>query len=194
MSVTQSRSFSLRKNTHRTYGKLAIQAQTLSILMTLSTHLHPATVHFPIAFLFTASLTGLLYLYWQPQPTLVVLTWWGMRLGWLGTWLAVLSGLWAQGDLPTQAPYRSLLNWHISTGLALLVVYGLPLYQQWLYGSKRRQKARQPQNQIAGELLDNPQARLWLSACFLVGIGLLLASGWNGGRLVFDWGVHVMTK
>ena len=82
-------------------------------------NLHPATVHFPIAFLLLASGAGLLYMYWRPLEVLRTLTWWPMLLGWLGALVAMLTGLLAQSGLPPQAPYRATLNWHITSGLAL---------------------------------------------------------------------------
>jgi len=160
-------------------------------IQNLITTLHPALVHFPIAFLLLASTCGLLYLYWQPHPTLLLLTWWPMRLGWLGVGAAVLSGLLAQSGLPPQAPYQSVLNWHIGTGLALLVSCGLLVYQQWVYGSARAQKQRARAGLTTTELLDDPKAKVWVTLLLVAGIVLLFASGWNGGRLVYEWGVNV---
>ncbi len=157
----------------------------------LSATLHPAVVHFPIAFLLLASTTALIYLYGQPKPTLLLLTWWPMRLGWIGVGVAVLTGLLAQSDLPPQAPYQHVLNWHIGTGLGLLVSYGLLLYQQWVYGSLRAQKRRSRAGVSTTEWLDDKSARGWITLLLVAGIALLFASGWNGGRLVYEWGVHV---
>src|SRR5262245_22504324 len=135
----------------------------------LITTLHPATVHFPIAFLLLASGAGLLYLYWQPSATLLLLTWWPMRLGWIGVGAAVLTGLLAQSGLPPQAPYQNVLNWHIGTGLALLVNYGLLLYQQWVYGSARAQKRRTGMGVMTTELLNDISARGWLTLLIIAG-------------------------
>lgn len=166
-------------------------------------NLHPAAVHFPIAFLLLASIAGLLYLYWQPLELLRILTWWPLRLGWLGTGIAILTGLLAQSGLPPQAPYRAILNWHISTGFAVWILYGFLLYRHWLYGKvgkKKREKgnllldakANEDQTMMVNqELLNDSQARRWLTVILLVGSLLVLASGWNGGRLVYVWGVNV---
>lgn len=171
-------------------------------LYAMPINLHPATVHFPIAFLLLASVAGLLYLYWQPLEVLRTLTWWPLRLGWLGAGIAILTGIFAQSGLPPQAPYRAILNWHISTGLAVWVLYGLALYRHWLYGKATRKSMRKGQkqgtaNQVSAavpdrELLNAPQARLWLTVLFVIGSALVLASGWNGGRLVYVWGVNVV--
>lgn len=162
------------------------------IFQNFSTTLHPATVHFPIAFLLLASVAGLLYLYWQSNATLLLLTWWPMRLGWLGTVAAVLTGLLAQSGLPPQAPYQNVLNWHIGTGLALLVDYGLLLYQAWVYDSARARKERVRHGVNAAHLLDDARARVTITLLLIAGIVLLFASGWNGGRLVYEWGVNVV--
>lgn len=174
--------------------------------------LHPATVHFPIAFLLLASVAALLYLYWRQSELLRILTWWPLRLGWLGAAVAIATGLLAQSGLPPQAPYRGVLNWHITTGLLLWVLYGLLLYQQWIYQKQQRKRkgpatdtnastAQQRTDLVevaspldipaAHDLLNAPPARGWLTILFLLGIVFTLASGWNGGRLVYLWGVNV---
>ena len=157
----------------------------------LLSNLHPVTVHFPIAFLVLASVAGLLYLYWKPDARLLTLFWWPMLLGWVGTGIAVLTGLLAQSGLPPQAPYRPVLNWHIGTGLTLLVVYGGLLYQRWLFNSMRSHKERVRAGIMAVDLLADRRARVWITLLLLVGLGLVVASGWNGGRLVYQWGVNV---
>ena len=157
-------------------------------------NLHPATVHFPIAFLLLASAAGLLYIYWRPLDVLRILTWWPMLLGWLGALVAILTGLLAQSGLPPDAPYRATLNWHITTGLALWVLYGLLLYWQWLLQKRppRRAKAKEQPVTPPPDLLQQPTQRWRVTLLLLVGIGLILASGWNGGKLVYTWGVNVM--
>ena len=105
-------------------------------------HLHPPIVHFPIALCLFASVAALLYLDRRPHPALRSLTWWPMLVGWLATLLAVLSGLYDQRNLPPGAPYQSVLNWHIGTGLALLVVYGWLLYRRWTFNTAKSQRDR----------------------------------------------------
>jgi len=156
------------------------------------THFHPATVHFPIALLLLAAGAGLLYLYWQNEKTLRVLTWWPLLLGWLGNSIAILTGLLAQSGLPPQAPYRAILNWHVTTGLALWVLAGLLLYRWWLQGKvAKRRLPQRTEDGLAIDLLDEPGARLWLTLLFFLLIVLVFASGWNGGQLVYEWGVNV---
>jgi len=166
--------------------------------MNLLAHLHPATVHFPIALLFVASGAGLAYLFWRPLPLLRLLTWATMAIGWPTGGVAVLTGLLAQSGLPPQAPYRGVLNWHIGAGLAVLLVYGALLYLYWLH--MRRAVRPLPPSRRAkdgaapapvGDLLDDRSRRWLLAGLLLLGALLLLATGWNGGQLVYVWGVNV---
>jgi uncharacterized membrane protein len=159
--------------------------------MSLTAHLHPPTVHFPIALLIVASAAGLLYLYGRRLPALLILTWWTMSAGWLAGGVAVLTGLLAQSGLPPAAPYRGVLNWHTGTGLALLVVYGWLLYRRWLFSKPSAQRARQRTGVNYSDLLDDPQARFGCTLLLILGMSLVVASGWNGGRLVYEWGVNV---
>lgn len=150
--------------------------------------LHPATVHMPIGLLILASAAGLLYLYAWPMAQLKVLTWWPMLIGWMSCVLAVLTGLLAQSGLPPDAPYWQLLNGHVTAGLAILLLYGIPLYLRW---TRQNKSADDSDNQDV--LLDSQarQTRLWLSICLLVGAVLVLLTGWSGGQLVYTWGVNV---
>ncbi len=151
--------------------------------MNLLDHLHPALVHFPIALLLLGSGLAVLQLYGWTRIDLRTTVWVLIGLGWLGGLAAVLSGLLAQANLPPDAPYRSVINWHIGTGLALLLVYGVLLYQAWMGRPGRGKRSR--------DLLAEPGGRLWVSALLAVGVVLIFATGWNGGLLVYEWAVNV---
>jgi uncharacterized membrane protein len=155
-------------------------------------NLHPALVHFPIAYFLLSGAAGLLHLFWRPSRVLRVLTWTAMLLGWLGAGLAVLSGLLAQSGLPPRQPYQTLLNWHISTGLAQLVLFGFLLYRWWLFGPIGLPGRRAREGTDYGDLLEDPAAKWWVAALLVGGVGVVLLSGWTGGRLVYEWGVNVM--
>lgn len=146
--------------------------------------LHPATIHFPIALLLVGNLAGLLYLWWRPRPEFRVLTWWLLMLGWISTGVASFTGLLAQGNLPPQSPYSGVLNSHITSGLALLVLYAILFYRVWLHRNRRR-----PTD--PADLLDVPAARPWLTLLLLLGIVIVIIGGWLGGELVYTWGVNV---
>jgi uncharacterized membrane protein len=165
--------------------------------------LHPATVHFPIAFLIAASLAGLAYIHWRPLEQLRIITWWGMAGGWIALIAAIVTGLIAQGPLPPDAPYRSILNWHTTTGLILGVLYGDVLYRGWLYNtgkgrrkslprvSAKRQNVTEVETSGPREFLAEPRQKWLLTVELILGIGIVFISGWLGGELVYTWGVNV---
>ena len=159
--------------------------------MSILTHLHPATVHFPIALLLLGSLLALLHLFRRPAVDLRLTVWLLLGLGWLGGAVAVLTGLLAQIDLPPDAPYRAVLNFHIGTGLAVLVLYGFLLYRGWLFRGAKAQKARQKRGDATADLLDDAGARGWIAAVVVLGALLIVATGWYGGQLVYQFGVNV---
>ncbi len=157
-----------------------------------SLNLHPAAVHFPIAFFLLATAAGLLYLFWKPQASLRLLTWANVGLGLIGALVAVVTGLFAQAGLPPDAPYRGVLNQHIGTGIAQIVVYGFLLYRWRIFSTEKARTARRRAGNTAQDLLDDGGARWWVALLLIVGALLVIASGWNGGRLVYEWGVNVM--
>ena len=159
--------------------------------MLLLTHLHPATVHFPIVLLLVGSCLALIQMFRPVHIDLHWTSWLLLGLGWVSAVAAVLTGLLAQSGLPPDAPYRAVLNWHIGTGMGLVVLYGFVLYRGWLYHSARARDRRVRAGQNIHDLLDDPAARLWLAVALLAGIVLIVASGWNGGSLVYEWGVNV---
>lgn len=159
--------------------------------MNLLDHLHPATVHFPIALLLLASLLTLVHLFRRPAIDLRLTIWLLLGLGWLGGGVAVLTGLLAQLDLPPDAPYRTVLNFHISAGLAVLVLYGFLLYRGWLFRGARARKARERRGDLTADLLDDAGARAWIFAVVVLGALLIVATGWYGGQLVYQFGVNV---
>jgi uncharacterized membrane protein len=187
----QNRTFTLAYCTE----KAAANSEIGSMLPSIS--FHPALVHFPIAFFLLASGAAMLHLFATPRAELRLLVWVGTGLGLIGALGAILSGLFAQAGLPPDAPYRNVLNQHIGTGIAQALVYGWLLYRWRIFKlaiarTARRQPDQQPaSNQGPTDLLDDPAARWWLGALFVLGALLVIASGWNGGRLVYEWGVNV---
>jgi len=160
--------------------------------MNILIELHPAIVHFPIAFFLLATAAGLLYLFWQQREVLRLFTWIPMLLGEIAVMAAVLSGLLAQSGLPPDAPYRGALNRHIGAGLALLALYGFLLYRRWLFDKAKARRAREEAGVDYADLLDDPKARRWIALLLVIGALLVLITGWNGGQLVYRWGVNVI--
>ena len=166
--------------------------------MNLLIHVHPSIVHFPIAFLLLGSVVALAHLYGLdrtvPWIDLRKTAWFLLGLGWVATLPAILSGLLAQSNLPPDAPYRQTLNWHIGTAVALALLYGLLLYRAWLFGGAKAAKARAKAGgdpRASTDLLDHRLARPWLSLALVAGMALIIATGFNGGQLVYEWAVNV---
>jgi uncharacterized membrane protein len=90
----------------------------------------------------------------------------------------------AQGNLPPQAPYRAVLNGHITSALATILVYAAIFYRVWLHRNRRR-------IDDPADLFDLPTARGWLSLLLLLGMASVAMGGWLGGELVYTWGVNV---
>lgn len=147
--------------------------------------LHAAIIHFPIALLLLGSVCALVYVYGLRRPELATGAWWLLFLGWIGTLAAILSGLLAQSGLPPRAPYSAVLNWHIGTGMAVALLYAVLLYLHWLRRPRASRRAQSP------PWLDDSGARIWITVLLLLGMLLVAATGWNGGRLVYEWGVNV---
>lgn len=137
--------------------------------------LHPRFVHFPVALLATGSVIALVYLLGWRRPTLPVVAWAMLFLGWLGIFPTILSGLVDRNRAPDDPVVVAALNPHIAVGFGLLIVYGWLLYE----------RLRSP------TVLDQPSRRVVLVGLLLVGLALLLVEGWSGGRLVYELGVGV---
>ena len=176
---------------HVSKGLKSARTEGVPKSMSLLQHLHPSTVHFPIALLLLGSALTLLHLLRRAPLDLKVTVWLLLSLGWLGGAGAVLTGLLAQVNLPPDAPYRTVLNFHIGAGLAVLVVYGFLLYRGWLYRGVKAQKARQKRGVATGDLLDDETARTWIAAVVVVGALLIVATGWYGGLLVYEFAVNI---
>lgn len=159
--------------------------------MNLLPLLHPASVHFPIALLLLGSALGLVHISgrwpWDLRRTVWIL----LVAGWVGAAVAVLTGLLAQAPLAPDAPYRGVLNWHIGTGLAQLLLYGFLLYRGWLFTRGKARKRRAATNNPATDLLDDRGARTWLVVVLVTGMAMIVATGWYGGQLVYEFGVNV---
>ncbi len=152
--------------------------------------IHAAFVHFPIALLICGSLAILGYIHRWPLVELRILGWGLLFPGWLTLLAAIISGIVAQGGLPPEAPYRPVLNWHTGSGLALAALYADLLYRGWLH-SIRTRKIENDGSAATTKFLIDPGRKWMLTTQLLLGIGLVIFSGWLGGQLVFDFGVGV---
>jgi uncharacterized membrane protein len=105
--------------------------------------LHPAVVHFPIAFYLLGVLLTAGYL-WRRAPDYERFAYWSFVLAWVGVGVAALLGLVDQAGLSPGDPRRDTINNHITGGVALLILNGLVVYYRFrwkdvLAGSRRWQ-------------------------------------------------------
>lgn len=124
------------------------------------------------------------------MPELRILTWWSLFPGWVAVIVSVIMGLFSQGGLPPDAPYRLALNLHTTGGFALILIYGDLLYRRWLY-RPGRDKKRQVDEPVYAEMLDDPKRKFYFTVVLIVGGLLVYATGFYGGQLVYDFGVNV---
>lgn len=130
------------------------------------------------------------YLHRWPRPELRILGWGLVLPGWLTVLAAIVSGIVAQGGLPPDAPFRPILNWHTGSGLALAVLYAELLYRGWLHWM-RAKRAEPDESSPPVDILDQRNGKWRLTLQLLLGIGLVVLSGWLGGHLVYSYGVGV---
>lgn len=134
--------------------------------------LHPALVHFPIGLLILSLLLDVISSLGSASSELFQASVYAMAAG-IGTGLlAALAGFVDRSDIRLDHPARKTVNIHMSLNLAAIGLFGVNLFL----------RAGQPgQAEI-------PVLSFLLS---LVGVGILLVSGYLGGTMVYDNGVGV---
>lgn len=137
--------------------------------------LHPRFAHFPVVLLLVGSVLALFYLLGWRKALFPATAWLLLLLGWVSLFVAILTGLIDRNHAPQDAALSAVLNPHIAAGFALLIVYGLLLYE----------RLRAPQ------VLDQPRRRWLLLGLLLAGSALVAVEGALGGQLVFHLGVGV---
>lgn len=134
--------------------------------------LHPALVHFPIG-LFVLSLILDIASYVQGESAnLTRASFYAMATGFGVGLLTVLAGFADRSDIRLDHPARKTVNLHMTLNLTAMSLYGINLFLR------------------AGQLDLNttPSIVLLLS---IVGVGIILVSGYLGGTMVYDDGVGV---
>lgn len=134
--------------------------------------LHPALVHFPIG-LFVLSLVMDIVWYWQDSPNdLLRASRYALGLGLVMGILTALTGLVDRSDIRLDHPARKTANIHMLLNLTALGLFGINFLLRF--------------GQSDSAVFPLPY--LLLS---LVGVGIILFSGYLGGTMVYDNGIAV---
>ena len=132
--------------------------------------IHPMLIPFPLALWATSFVVDVLF-YFLRHPTLLVIAKFMIAAGCLGAIAAAIPGIidWLaikNGDA------KRVANWHARLNVAALVIFAISLFLRMNRYSE-----------LVGRRLIFP---FLLS---LVGVILILISGWLGGELVFHYGI-----
>ncbi len=129
--------------------------------------LHPAVVHFPIALLIVGWVAGVMG---RRREAAAQASSWLLWVGTLSAWAAMGLGLLAAKTAPHVPPAWETVNLHRTLGYWTVGLFtGLSLWR-WRLGRK----------------YETLFLALWLAAC-----GVLLATGYEGGELVFTFSMGV---
>src|SRR5881392_1961867 len=134
--------------------------------------IHPMLVHFPIGLFVLSFILDLVSLAPSPRPFLVSAAFYAMLLGIITALLAAVPGFVDYTDIRRDHPGKNIATGHMVLNLFAVALYAVNL---WL---------RIP-------VLNDPKVGLTPLILSFVGIGLLSASGYLGGRLVYDEGIAV---
>src|SRR5437879_13906634 len=129
-------------------------------------------VHFPIGFLVVSFLLDFVSLGFPEVPNLVRCSFYAMLFGVVTALLAAVPGFVDYSDVRRDHAGKATATRHMTLNLMVVAIYGINL---WLRSSALT------------------ESKIDLVPLFLsfIGIGLLSASGYLGGRLVYDEGIAV---
>src|SRR2546421_6127286 len=133
---------------------------------------HPMLVHFPIGLFLLSFILDLTSLVCPEVPTLVRGSYYAIALGIITALLAVVPGFVDYTDIRRDHPGKRVATAHMSLNLIVVAIYAINLW-------------------IRASVLNDPKISLLPLLLSIIGIGLLSASGYLGGRLVYDEGIAV---
>jgi uncharacterized membrane protein len=134
---------------------------------------HPMLVPFPIGLWVFSFICDLIFAYGSGAPIWKTLALYTMIGGLIGALAAAIPGLIDLLSLPAEPRKTAIM--HMSINLTVVVLFAINAWLRYSGGD-------------AGAASSTP---VWLS---LIAIGLLLISGWLGGKMVYESGVAVDTE
>lgn len=134
--------------------------------------IHPMLVHFPIGLLLLSFILDLASLTCSEVPKLVASSFYAMLLGTITALMAAIPGFVDFSDIRRDHPGKRTATAHMILNLIAVALYGINLW-------------------IRAPALSDAKISALPFILSIVGIGLLSASGYLGGRLVYDQGIAV---
>jgi uncharacterized membrane protein/nitrite reductase/ring-hydroxylating ferredoxin subunit len=134
--------------------------------------LHPMLVHLPIGLFILSLLLDLASFVFRSTPNLVRDSFYSMLLGIITALIAAVPGFVDYTDIRSDHPGKRTATTHLTLNLIVVGLYGINLG-------------------IRSSSLNEFQTPLGPLILSLIGIVLLSASGYLGGRLVYDEGIGV---
>jgi len=134
--------------------------------------IHPMLVHFPIGLFVLSLLLDLASLAFANAPSLVRDSFYAMLLGVTTALIAAVPGFVDYTNIRSDHPAKRTATAHMILNLIVVALYGINLG-------------------VRSSSLADPRISLLPLVLSLVGIALLSASGYLGGRLVYDDGIAV---
>ena len=137
--------------------------------------LHPMLVHFPIALLITSVFFDLLGMLVEGK-SFYQMGRWLLILGLLGGVVASLAGASAEDAVVSSGVPSDAVEFHEELAIITVVVFGVLLVYRWWAGAAWSARSKTIYLLIAA-----------------IGLGLLGATGFYGGDLVYRYGAGVVT-
>jgi uncharacterized membrane protein/nitrite reductase/ring-hydroxylating ferredoxin subunit len=134
--------------------------------------IHPMLVHFPIGLFLLSFILDLVSLACPGVPTLLRGSFYAMLLGIITALLAAVPGFVDYSDIRSDHPGKATATRHMILNLMVVATYGINLW-------------------IRSSVLGDPKVPLLPLLLSIIGLSLLSASGYLGGRLVYDEGIAV---
>jgi uncharacterized membrane protein/nitrite reductase/ring-hydroxylating ferredoxin subunit len=134
--------------------------------------IHPMLVHFPIGLFILSLILDLASLAFPSVPNLMRDSFYAMLVGIIGALIAAVPGFVDYTDIRSDHPGKRTATAHMTLNLIVVALYGINLG-------------------IRSSMLAESKIPLLPLILSLVGVALLSASGYLGGRLVYDEGVSV---
>jgi uncharacterized membrane protein/nitrite reductase/ring-hydroxylating ferredoxin subunit len=134
--------------------------------------IHPMLVHFPIGLFVLSFVFDVASFVFPFQPYLIRDSFYAMLLGVIMALVAAVPGFVDYTDIRSDRPGKRTATAHLILNLLVVALYGINLG-------------------VRSSMLDDQRIPTGPFILSLIGIGLLSASGYLGGRLVYDQGIAV---